>query len=214
MNPFHFVGIGLGLLIAITVHEFLHAWMANYLGDPTPRYLGRVSLNPIVHLDPLGTLMMVLTAITGFGLGWGKPVPVNPSNLRPNRRTGMALVAFSGPLANLITASALALPMRLNASLPTALSLILYLVIITNIGIAVFNLIPIPPLDGYNVLQGILASIRAPWAYTWAHTLSDLESRGPMLLLLLIMADELLPVDLFRTFMRPIMGFFARLILG
>ncbi|MBC7263834.1 MAG: site-2 protease family protein [Chloroflexi bacterium] len=214
MSLFHFAGIGLGLLIAITVHEFLHAWMANYLGDPTPRYLGRVSLNPIVHLDPLGTMMMVFTAITGFGLGWGKPVPVNPYNLRPNRRTGMALVALSGPLANLITASALAIPIRLSMTMPTALGLILYLVVFTNIGIAVFNLIPLPPLDGYSVLQGILASIRAPWAYAWASTLSDLESRGPMLLLLLIMVDQLLPVGLFRTFMSPIVGFFARLILG
>ncbi|MBC7262181.1 MAG: site-2 protease family protein, partial [Chloroflexi bacterium] len=152
----------LGILLALDVHECFHAWVADQLGDPTARYMGRISLNPIVHLDPLGTMMMLFAAFSGRGIGWGKPVPVNPRNLRYGPRVGMGIVSFAGPFANLVTASLIALPLRLRLSLPGTLSFLLMQVMFINIGLAIFNLIPLPPLDGYGVLQGILASIRGP----------------------------------------------------
>jgi Zn-dependent protease len=109
-----FAAIIVAVLVAIDVHECCHAWVADRLGDPTARNLGRVSLNPLVHLDPLGTLMIFLTAITGFGIGWGKPVPVDPYRLRHGPTTGMGIVSLAGPAANLTTAAVLAIPFRLG----------------------------------------------------------------------------------------------------
>ena len=106
MNIQSFIAGALGILIALDIHEFFHAWVADQLGDPTARYLGRISLNPLVHLDPLGTMMMFMAALTGRGIGWGKPVPVNPHNLRYGPRVGMGIVSFAGPFANLVTAAA------------------------------------------------------------------------------------------------------------
>jgi Zn-dependent protease len=204
------------VLIAIDVHECCHAWMASRMGDPTAKQLGRVSLNPIVHLDPLGTLMIFLTAIAGFGIGWGKPVPVDPYRLRYGPRVGMGIVSFAGPLANLTTAALLAVPFRMGMSnLPPFLLDLLFIVSWVNIGLAVFNLLPLPPLDGYGVLQGILASIRAPWAYRWSYTLARYERYGPMVLMLIIMVGWYIPgLSLFQWFLRPVLSLLSRLILG
>ena len=140
------------MLVAITIHEFAHAWAANRLGDRTATALGRLSLNPLRHLDPLGTLML-LTA----GIGWGKPVPVNPYNLRNGPKAGMAVTSLAGPLSNLLLAAALSVPLRLGlapftiwgaSALLPSLGELLLTVIIMNIGLAIFNLIPIAPLDG------------------------------------------------------------------
>ncbi len=208
-----FVAIIIAVLIAIDVHECFHAWVASQMGDPTARQMGRVSLNPIVHLDPLGTLMIFLTAITCFGIGWGKPVPVDPYRLRYGPRIGMGIVSFAGPLANLATAALLAVPLRVGwAILPGFLLELLFIVAMVNIGLAVFNLLPLPPLDGYGVLMGILGSIRAPWAYRWSYTIAQYERYGPMLLLLLIIADRYIP--LFSLIIRPPFSLLMRLSLG
>jgi len=208
-----FVAIIVAVLIAIDVHECCHAWVASEMGDPTAKLMGRVSLNPLVHLDPLGTLMIFLTAITGFGIGWGKPVPVDPYRLRYGPRIGMGIVSFAGPLANLTTAVLVAIPFRMSAFvLPSFLLELLFVVSMVNIGLAVFNLLPLPPLDGYGVLMGILGSIRAPWAYRWSYTMARYQSYGPMILLFLIIADRYIP--LFSLIIRPPFSVLMRLILG
>lgn len=130
------------LILAITIHEFSHAFMADYFGDPTPRAYGRVSLNPLRHLDPLGTLMMFV-----IHFGWGKPVPVDPYNL--SKREEM-LVAFAGPASNLLLAIALSIVLKF---FPSSL---IYILIQTNIYLAVFNLFPIPPLDGSKIFINLL----------------------------------------------------------
>ena len=208
-----FITVIVAVLIAIDVHECCHAWMAAQMGDPTAKDLGRVSLNPIVHLDPLGTLMIFFTALTGFGIGWGKPVPVDPYRLRYGPRTGMGIVSLAGPLANLTTATLLAIPFRLGLGiLPDLLVEFLFIVSMVNIGLAIFNLLPVPPLDGYGVLMGILSSIRAPWAYRWSYTLARYERYGPMILLLVIIANRYIP--LFSWIIYPPYLLIRRLLLG
>jgi Zn-dependent protease len=208
-----FIAMIVAVLIAIDVHECCHAWVAAQMGDPTARDLGRVSLNPLVHLDPLGTLMIFLTALTGFGIGWGKPVPVDPYRLRYGPRTGMGIVSLAGPLANLTTATVLAIPFRLGLGiLPPLLVEFLFIVSMINIGLAIFNLLPVPPLDGYGVLMGILSSIRAPWAYRWSYTLARYERYGPMILLLVIIANRYIP--LFSWIIYPPYLLIRRLLLG
>ena len=132
-----FAAIIIAVLVAIDVHECCHAWVAAQLGDPTAKNLGRVSLNPIVHLDPLGTLMIFLTAITGFGIGWGKPVPVNPNWLRYGPLKGMGIVSLAGPVANLTTAAVLAIPFRAGLLvLPGSVLEFLLIAAMVNIGLA------------------------------------------------------------------------------
>ena len=202
-----------GVLIAIDVHECCHAWVASAMGDPTARQRGRVSLNPIVHLDPLGTLMILITAFAGFGIGWGKPVPVDPYRLKYGPRLGMGIVSFAGPAANLITAGLLAVPVRMGTLvLPGLVLELLFIICLVNIGLAVFNLLPLPPLDGYGVLMGILATIKAPWAYRWSYTIGRYERYGPLILLLIIIADRYIPV--FSIIIQPPYLLLRRLILG
>lgn len=159
----------LAFVIAITIHEASHAWMADQLGDPTARIEGRLSLNPIVHYDPIGTtLLLVLVIMRAIGIpvipfGWAKPVRFDPYNLA-NPRRDAALVSLAGPLANLSLASILAIILRISgsfffASLP--LYDILFPIILLNVALAIFNLIPIHPLDGGKVLVGILPRTEA-----------------------------------------------------
>ncbi len=173
----------LALVISISVHEFSHAWSAYELGDPTARNLGRLTLNPIKHLDPLGALMLVFMSISGWGIGWGKPVPVNPYNLRTNPRVGMGLTSAAGPFSNLVLAALFAIPLRLGLNVPWVVLQILWVMVIVNVSLALFNLIPLPPLDGFSVVQGILASFRTRWAYEWGDKLDKLVPFGPVLLL-------------------------------
>jgi Zn-dependent protease len=207
------------LIIGVTVHECAHAWMANRLGDPTARLMGRISLNPMVHFDPLGALMMVIMAFQRVGIAWGKPTPVNPRNfLRHGSRVGMGMVALAGPLSNLLLATVVAIPLRLGLSLPGLLGLLVWIVVIANIGLAVFNLLPIPPLDGFSVLMGILSTIRARWAYEWSSTLARLESQGMMVLFFILMFDivigRLLGFSLLGAILGPPIELFRRLIVG
>jgi Zn-dependent protease len=151
------------VIVALTIHEAAHAWTAEKLGDPTARLLGRVSLNPIVHIDPIGTVLLpLLAAFSGLPIiGWAKPVPVNTSRLKHPQRD-FAIIAAAGPISNLLQAFIAAGLMR--ALLPEGgffaadsdAVRLLYDVIETNVLLALFNLIPVPPLDGGNVLAGLL----------------------------------------------------------
>lgn len=169
-NPLYFFIWIAALLSAITVHEFAHAWTANRLGDPTARLQGRVTLNPLAHLEPLGTLMLLL-----FRFGWGKPVPFDPFNLRHPRRDS-ALISFAGPAADLILATMLAIIIRLAhltvvPQIAYNLELILTPFIVLAITLAIFNLIPIHPLDGGKILIGLLPE---KLAYQWDEALNRL----------------------------------------
>ncbi|MBA2633487.1 MAG: site-2 protease family protein [Chloroflexi bacterium] len=143
----------IALLVGLTFHEFSHALVADQLGDRRPRAMGRLTLNPIPHIDPLGAVMLVVA-----GFGWAKPVMVNPAALRDGRR-GMALVAFAGPIANVVVAVGFASLYRVLgiAGVEDGFFLRLVELIVTlNLLLAIFNLVPIPPLDGYNVLIAFL----------------------------------------------------------
>lgn len=157
------VAISFGvLLLSLTIHEAAHAWTADKLGDPTARALGRVSLNPLVHIDWIGTVLLPIVAIASNLplIGWAKPVPVMLRNLRNPRRDFM-IVAAAGPISNILQAVVYAIALHLvttstDAEAPGLLAQALRLAVFVNLLLAFFNLIPVPPLDGGNVLLGLL----------------------------------------------------------
>lgn len=161
-----YVYIIIVILISLSFHEFSHAFVSYKLGDPTARDQGRLTLNPIRHLDPLGTIMMVASMIGGAGVGWAKPVPINPMYYK-NRKAGTMLVSIAGPISNLFLSFAFIFPMLYIGSKydirtldPSDMNVIIYSIsrmfMFTNISLAVFNLLPVPPLDGSKILSGIL----------------------------------------------------------
>jgi Zn-dependent protease len=150
-DPLTFVLLAVPLLYSIIIHELAHGWVASLMGDPTARYMGRLTLNPLRHLDPIGTAMLFI-----FGFGWAKPVPVNLGLIR-NTRLGLILVSSAGIIANLLFAFLAILLLRLLAPPPSGpLWLLLYYLAQINIMLASFNLIPIPPLDGSKIVMGFL----------------------------------------------------------
>jgi len=173
------------LVIAFSIHEFAHAWTAYRLGDSTAKYLGRLTLNPRAHLDVLGTIMVLVA-----GFGWAKPVPVNPRNLRHGPTAGMAIVAAAGPLSNLALAVVFAsiwqlaepaiLQLGAGGTLIPTPAMLLQELVILNLVLLVFNFIPVAPLDGFNVLRGVLPR-------QWAYQVERLQPYGPMILLGMLM---------------------------
>ena len=161
------------ILIAITFHEYAHGKTAALLGDPTPKAQGRLTLNPLAHLDPLGTLMLLVARF-----GWAKPVQVNPLYFRGDRQRGMLLVALAGPLMNLVLAYLAAVGLRL-AIYSGSLYVIFFLqtLIAINVYLAVFNLLPIPPLDGSKILAGLLPKSSLGFFY-------QLQTYGTLILIL------------------------------
>jgi Zn-dependent protease len=183
VDPLQIVMFILALVISLSIHEFAHAWSAYELGDATARNQGRLTLNPIAHLDPIGALMIVFMSISGVGIGWAKPVPVNPYNLRTDPRVGMGLTSAAGPFSNLVLAALFAIPLRLGLQVPSLLQSFILVMVIVNVSLALFNLIPLPPLDGFSVVQGILGTFRTRWAYEWGARLDKLTPFGPVILL-------------------------------
>lgn len=149
-SPLAFVIIFGGLLLSITIHEFSHCWITDKLGDPTPRVKGRLTLDPRAHLDPLGTLMILFT-----GFGWGKPAPFDPYNLKTPVRDA-ALIAAAGPISNLVVAFVLSFLLKLGLFSTVWLQMAIFQIMAINVMLAVFNLVPIYPLDGSRILTAIL----------------------------------------------------------
>jgi Zn-dependent protease len=148
-DPLAFVLLAVPLLYSIIIHELAHGWVAYKMGDPTAKWSGRLSLNPIKHLDPIGTLMLFLV-----GFGWARPVPVNLNNI-PDRRKGLIFVSSAGILANILIAFTALLFFRLS-SMPSSgtVAVFVYFLVEINLTLAALNLIPIPPLDGSKILMG------------------------------------------------------------
>lgn len=174
-NPFAFFSWLIALVVAITIHEFAHALAADRLGDPTPRVQGRLTLNPLAHLDPLGTLMLLVARF-----GWGKPVVFDPFNLRHPRRDS-AIISLAGPASNILLATLLSLILRVT--LTTDMAMLSYVLIqpliVLNVFLAIFNLVPVHPLDGFKIVEGILPP---EYARQW----HELESYGMIFLLFMV----------------------------
>ena len=177
-NILHIVAGIPGLLIAMVMHEYAHALVADYMGDDTPRLMGRLTLNPMAHIDPIGALMLLVARF-----GWAKSVMINPNNFRSWRK-GELCVAFAGPAANLIVAFVALVAQvvfsRLDLFTGTALQLVLSMIVIYNINFAIFNLLPLPPLDGSRILMCFLPS-------EWNYRLASLERYSFIILIALMM---------------------------
>lgn len=178
-NPIGFLFRAISFLVAITVHEYAHAWVSDRLGDPTAKLMGRLTFNPLKHLDVMGTLLILFA-----GIGWAKPVMIDPFNLR-NPKRDTAYISLAGPAANLLTAIALSIFYALfnqflgASTIGTIINLAIGYTIIMNVSLAVFNLIPIHPLDGYSVVGGFLSGEKAQ---QW----QELRRYGIIFLLLLV----------------------------
>jgi Zn-dependent protease len=204
---------GIILLTCFPVHEFAHAWVADRFGDTTPRANGRLTLNPLAHLDPMGSLLMIVA-----GFGWAKPVPINPYVLQKRSRAATMLVSLAGPMSNLLMAILASVPFRLGlvsihqiyqsaGSLLPNLPTFLYLFIFVNLWLMLFNLIPIFPLDGEKVLDYFLPA-------SAARALENIRPYGPMLLLVIIFVLPLVGINVIGTIIDPVFNFLTRLLIG
>ena len=192
------------LIVGITVHEFSHAWSAAQLGDYTARGQGRLTLNPLAHLDPLGTLLIFVA-----GFGWGRPTPVTPSNIRIGERPGMAVVALAGPISNMVVATLAALPFRIGTvSVGGGIdSLFLQSLVLWNVVLAIFNLLPIAPLDGFKVVLGILPR-RAAAAF------ERTERLGMLILMVVVLVDVFTPIGILSRILIPAINIVRQVLLG
>lgn len=197
-NPIGFLFWIIALIVAITIHEFAHAWASERLGDPTPRLMGRLTLNPLAHLDPLGTIMLLVARF-----GWGKPVQFDPFNLRHPRRDS-AIISLAGPVSNLLLALICSIILRVTVGN----GILVYLfqsLIVMNVVLAVFNLVPIHPLDGFKIVGGILPE---EYAHQWA----ELERYGMIFLIVLILplGGGVSPIS---QLISPVINFFLSILL-
>ena len=191
------------LIVSVMFHELAHGVTADKLGDPTPSLAGRLTLNPIKHLDLVGSFVLPLLCVLtggGFIIGWAKPIPFN-SKYFQSKRWGPALVAVAGPIMNIVVAVLAAIAYRFLSVIPTmaSFSSLLSLVVIINISLAIFNLVPIPPLDGHHILGAIIPPYKR---------FADraMQSYGFIILLVVIFAAG--------SLIGPVVEFFVRLLLG
>ncbi|RDV84079.1 site-2 protease family protein [Ammonifex thiophilus] len=185
-----------GIMLGLSVHEYAHGKVADALGDPTPRASGRLTLNPLAHIDPIGLILLFLA-----GFGWAKPVPVNPYYFRIGMRWGMFWVSLAGPAANLVVAFVGALLWGLWGVKTDPLGLVLRGIVAINVVLALFNLLPVPPLDGSKVLVSLL-----PLEMNW---LLRYEQYGVIILLLLILTGV---ISLYlEIVVKPVLYLFVRL---
>ena len=188
------------LLFALVFHEFSHGWVANKLGDPTAKYAGRLTLNPVAHLDMMGSLMILFV-----GFGWAKPVPVD-SRYLANPRTDMMKIAFAGPASNLLLAFIAGLFIRFTGNLGS-LSTMLMMFTQINIMLAVFNMIPIPPLDGSQIFSGLMIRKNPDLVV-------KLQIYGPQILMGLILFGMFTSISPIWLLMSPFVNFFMLLFVG
>ncbi|MCD6355915.1 MAG: site-2 protease family protein [Anaerolineaceae bacterium] len=209
-SPSNFFSGVITLLISFTIHEYAHAWMATKLGDDTPRLYGRLTLNPLAHLDILGSLMLI-----SVGFGWAKPVPVNTRKLKQHSSSALMLVALSGPVSNFLLAALAAIPLRFGWVVLTAAKINLFptpylffeYFLYTNLGLMVFNLIPLPPLDGEEILEFLLP---AEWQEKW----NAVKPYGPYILIGLFILGPLIGFNLIGMLISPIILGLAGFLLG
>jgi|SRR3954454_9310179 len=213
-DPQSFVAVIVTFVVAITVHEFMHAWTAWMLGDDTARMLGRISLNPADHFDPVGAMMFVLIALGFPGIAWGKPVPVNDFRLRPLGRFGrhgsMALVSLAGPLSNVVLGAFSATVLRVSDASNVALGSFgqfLWIFTVVNFGLAAFNMIPLPPLDGSRILTALLPPF-------WRPVLAPLERYGVPILLLLLLLGGGIGASIVASIADPVRELLMRVFVG
>lgn len=202
MEPLTFIVSIVILIMSVVIHELSHGYTAELLGDPTPRLQGRLTLNPLKHLELFGSLIVpVITSMAGFTFGWAKPVQWNPYNVK-NKRWGELMIAIAGPISNLLIAVAFGLVLRaIGSSLSESFIQISFYVIAINIVLAVFNLVPIPPLDGSKVLFSLL-----PPTPKFVQVRETLERYSIFFFLILIFF-------LWR-FVEPIIPFIFKIIVG
>src|SRR5690606_11958210 len=205
-----FIAFAFTAMLAFAYHEFAHALVADRLGDDTPRRFGRMTLNPFVHLDLFGTLMLLLA-----GFGWAS-TPVNPRNLRGNQRTAHAIVAIAGPIANALMAVLWGLPLMTGlvemsfapdgAILPTVYQ-VCYTGVLINLVLFAFNLMPIPPLDGFTILVGLLP-------VEMAYRLEPLRQYGTIILLLVIFLLPRIGLNVIDLWLSPVLNNVMPILLG
>jgi Zn-dependent protease len=198
------------LIIAFTIHEFSHAFTANAFGDRTPKDHGRLSLNPLVHLDLFGSLLLLVA-----GFGWAKPVPVNPYVLNQKSPSAFMWVSLAGPLSNLLMAILASIPIRLgliqyqiptSSIIPTAYEFAIEFIII-NLALMLFNLIPLAPLDGEKVLDFLLpANLRSGW--------NKIKQYGPIILLAMVFVLPMVGIDIISMVLTPALSGLLRILIG
>jgi Zn-dependent protease len=223
-----FLGLGfdlvyllIALLVALTFHEASHALIATWLGDPTPKKMGRLSLNPLAHLDPFGALMILL-----IGLGWGKPVQIDAEKLKPGPKLGMALVAAAGPISNLLLAALFVIPLRLHwfplygdiriplgflplgtPALYVGMGPLLVSIVTLSLALALFNLIPLNPLDGSRLWEIVLPT-------KLYYQIARFELIGLVIILGLYISDRFLGTNMLAGFIGPPVDFLFRKLMG
>jgi Zn-dependent protease len=201
------------LVITFTIHELAHAWTATQLGDETPRQYGRLTLNPLAHLDPMGSLLLLVA-----GFGWAKPVPINPYALQRRTPAGVMWVSLAGPFSNLVMAILAAIPFRMGlvsvydgltstrAILPT-LSQIMVQFVLINLLLCLFNLIPLAPLDGEKIVDFFLPP-------NLSKVFDQIRPYGPIILIAVVMLGPLFGVDIIGAIIMPPLRALFNLLVG